>query len=499
LYWWQIVHPDDRETVEEAIATGVQAGSNSVEYRIVRPDGSIRWLLARGHVISDDAGQPVRIDGVTSDITTRKEAELASTQATALARAAVESATGGVIVTTLNGSPIMWNQRFCELWHTAPSADAHPTAWISETAQQCSGPGPEMYQQRIHQLLSEPDEESYDVLTLHSGQVIERYSSPYRVQGDLFGRLWSHRDITERRRMEQEVQQIRALLQAVVDNAPAAIYAKDLDGRYIISNSRIAPLLLGTRIDPLGLRDADMFSADTLSTIQPHDQQVISSRQPWIGEESFSAHDGTWHTFLSVKFPLLDEQGEFFAIGGISTDITERKRIEAALRTRDHILETINYLAQQLLTSTDDFDWNQALARFGNAVAVSRVYIFENSIGADGALRMSQRYEWCAPDIEPQIDNAELQNLDYQAGGFGRWASLLAQKEPIAGHVRDFPEREQAILAPQQIVSIIIVPIFVRGEWRGFIGFDQCDREREWQPSEIHALESAASLFGLAL
>jgi PAS domain-containing protein len=242
-----------------------------------------------------------------------------------------------------------------------------------------------------------------------------------------------------------------------------------------------------------------MFSADTLSTIQPHDQQVISSRQSWIGEESFSAHDGTWHTFLSVKFPLLDEQGEFFAIGGISTDITERKRIEAALRTRDHILETINYLAQQLLTSTDDFDWNQALARFGNAVAVSRVYIFENSIGADGALRMSQRYEWCAPDIEPQIDNAELQNLDYQAGGFGRWASLLAQKEPIAGHVRDFPEREQAILAPQQIVSIIIVPIFVRGEWRGFIGFDQCDREREWQPSEIHALESAASLFGLAL
>jgi PAS domain S-box-containing protein len=65
--------------------------------------------------------------------------------------------------------------------------------------------------------------------------------------------------------------------------------------------------------------------------------------------------------------------------------------------------------------------------------------------------------------------------------------------------VREFPESEQAILAPQDIRSLLAVPVFVEKEWWGFIGFDEVAREREWLPAELDALRVAASTLGTAI
>jgi len=73
--WLQIIHSDDRDRVLEAAALLRQVGSNDVEYRVVRPDGEIRWLRDRGHVVYDANGEPLRVDGISSDITTRKRME----------------------------------------------------------------------------------------------------------------------------------------------------------------------------------------------------------------------------------------------------------------------------------------------------------------------------------------------------------------------------------------------------------------------------------------
>lgn len=73
--WMEIIHPDDRDHVLEAAALLRQVGSNDVEYRVVRPDGDIRWLRDRGHVVYGSDGEPLRVDGISSDITTRKRME----------------------------------------------------------------------------------------------------------------------------------------------------------------------------------------------------------------------------------------------------------------------------------------------------------------------------------------------------------------------------------------------------------------------------------------
>ncbi|MGC8782332.1 MAG: sensor histidine kinase, partial [Anaerolineae bacterium] len=127
------------------------------------------------------------------------------------------------------------------------------------------------------------------------------------------------------------------------------------------------------------------------------------------------------------------------------------------------------------------------------------MYIFENSPGPDGEILTSQRYEWVAAGVTPQIDNPDLQNFPLRAAGFGRWADVLGAGGLICGHVRDFPPGEYEALAVQDIRSIAVVPIFVEQKWWGFIGFDACSAEREWSAAETDALRIVAGILGAAI
>lgn len=75
--WAEVIHPDDRGVGELAFQALAERGHYEVEYRIVRPDGEIRWLLDRGHYVRDDKGELLRLDGVAADITARKASQAA--------------------------------------------------------------------------------------------------------------------------------------------------------------------------------------------------------------------------------------------------------------------------------------------------------------------------------------------------------------------------------------------------------------------------------------
>ncbi|MDR7447468.1 MAG: GAF domain-containing protein, partial [Armatimonadota bacterium] len=164
------------------------------------------------------------------------------------------------------------------------------------------------------------------------------------------------------------------------------------------------------------------------------------------------------------------------------------------------ILQACLRMAEWLLTyPACEENCEEPLRLLGEAAGVSRVYVFENHVGADGTLLTSQRHEWCAPGIEPQMDNPDLQNFRWEEGGFGRWVRLMQAGQPVYGLVRNFPPAERAVLEPQQIRSLAAVPIFAHGRWWGFVGFDDCWQDRVWASEEISALRLAARLLGAAL
>lgn len=175
-------------------------------------------------------------------------------------------------------------------------------------------------------------------------------------------------------------------------------------------------------------------------------------------------------------------------------------RANDALRQREAYLQAIVSMQRALLT-TEHITLgalNHALAPLGEATDVSRVYLFENHRDERGDLFMSQRAEWCAPGIQPELHNPDLQNLSYK-DFFPRWADRLEEGLPIQGLVRDFPLEEREILEPQNILSILVLPLMVEQAVVGFIGFDDCVHARQWHGLEIDFLSSAANNIGIVL
>ena len=197
----------------------------------------------------------------------------------------------------------------------------------------------------------------------------------------------------------------------------------------------------------------------------------------------------------------LEEENRIYR-ENIEKMIEERnhKPAEMELKRRNEILEAVRFASDAFLRSAAwEDNINEVLDRLGHAADVSRVNIFENCRDENNRLLMSRRYEWVAPGIKPEIENPELVKFPYGDGGFGRWEETLGQARLIKGHVRDFPKAEQEVLNSQNILSVVIVPIFVEEQWWGFIGFDECFVEHDWSSPEIEGLKVAAGTLGAAI
>ena len=163
-----------------------------------------------------------------------------------------------------------------------------------------------------------------------------------------------------------------------------------------------------------------------------------------------------------------------------------------------NLLQGVAQATQALLThSNAPTGVNQALEILGKVTGVSRVYIFEHHRHPEtDEPAMSQRFEWSDPHVSAQIDNPLLQNLSYRAAGMTGWYDRLSSGYSASSLVRNLSTVERELLEPQGILSILLVPIPVNGEIWGFIGFDDCQTERQWSTDEEAVLMTMAATLG---
>ena len=127
-------------------------------------------------------------------------------------------------------------------------------------------------------------------------------------------------------------------LLALIDNTSAVIYMRSVDGRYMLINRKYEQLFDLRRDEIIGLTDHDLFPAEVADHFRANDQQAVAAGRPIEVEETAPGPDGM-STYVTLKFPLLDHADKPYAICGISTDITERKRAEAAASALNAELE----------------------------------------------------------------------------------------------------------------------------------------------------------------
>jgi PAS domain S-box-containing protein len=154
-------------------------------------------------------------------------------------------------------------------------------------------------------------------------------------------------DITERKRAEDAVRESRAQLQSILDNTAALVYVKDAEGRHLLINRQFEEAYHITNEEIIGKTDYDIFPKEIADGFRENDLKVLAAEIPLQVEEVSLLDDGL-HNYIAVKFPLRDANGVAYALCGISTDITERKRADL----REHLAVEVG----QQLTSVLDPD-----------------------------------------------------------------------------------------------------------------------------------------------
>lgn len=171
-----------------------------------------------------------------------------------------------------------------------------------------------------------------------------------------------------------------------------------------------------------------------------------------------------------------------------------------SLLRRDRILESIRYAAQNFLGNEKWEDViNDILRELGSAAGVSRVYIFENSVNDAGDVCTSQRYEWTVQGVTPQLANPDLQMVPFDNQDLADWRDKLSHNKMISEVVAEMKSGMRTMLEAQNIVSILVVPVFVNKKWWGFLGFDDCSNIRAWSDAEKDSLRAATEMLGAAI
>ena len=310
------------------------------------------------------------------------------------------------------------------------------------------------------------------------------------------------RDITERKRAENEIKKSREFLKDIYEGVDQSIFVLDVrddnDFVYTSVNPEWEAITDFKASDVIGKRTNEILKNSSLIFLNDKVKECITKGEVIRFEEKIG-HDQSECWFITTLTPIKNSESKLYRIIGSSTKITDRKNTEDALMRREKYLSSLVnvqrlLLNKELCTET----YNEILRSLGKAALASRVYLFFNHEGEDNRIYSSQKSEWCSDGIKPEIGNPKLQNLSYD-DFFPRWYEELSKGGIIQGNVSDFPETEKEILLPQGIFSVLILPLFVKNEFKGFIGFDNCDNHRKWETAEVDLLQASASAISIAL
>ena len=172
--------------------------------------------------------------------------------------------------------------------------------------------------------------------------------------------------------------------------------------------------------------------------------------------------------------------------------------MEAPTARGEAVLAAVAFSSERLLRGEGESasTMNEVLAHLGAAAGSDRAYLFQNVRDPQGRLWMDLRAEWNAPGIRRIFEDPD-DHLHPYAPAFTRLIDLFWRGEVLAELVRTAPEAERAMLESEGVRSILAVPVFVRDEWWGYVGFDDCTDERVWTDVEIDALRAVAGHLGV--
>jgi PAS domain S-box-containing protein len=329
MNFWDFVHPDFRNTVME-LGLARQRGEvvpSRHEIKVINKNGGKGWFDSAA-TIMDYQGQPAMlITGM--DITGRKrmEEDLRASEKK-FSRSFKANPNPVTITSVKDGRYIDVNDSFL----TATGYGRQEV--IGRTSLELNiWTDPSDRDRLISALREKGSVRNQEFrFRMKSGEVRVFLLSAESIDiGDEPCLLLTTTDITDRKLAESALFDSEQRLQAMLDNSPTAIYLKDQSSRYALVNRYFENHYHISRARIIGKTDHDLLPLEFAEQIRANDLKVFESGKPMEFEEVVPLGDAL-RTYISIKFPLYDSRSQVYAVCGISTDITDRKRAEEALR-----------------------------------------------------------------------------------------------------------------------------------------------------------------------
>jgi PAS domain S-box-containing protein len=322
-------HPDDAAWLETMARDTLASDAlrHEFEYRILR-EGEVRWMRARWKIFRDAGGAAQRVIGVVTDITDRKRAADELRESEQRFRALTELS-----------SDWYWRQdeelRFTYVSHQVAD-DKYPPEWvIGKTRWELPGVTPLSSGWAEHQAVLATRQPFREFEYARIGQdgrteYVSISGAPiFDEQGNFKGYQGTGRNITERKRMEEELRQSEARFRALTELSSDWYWRQDENLRFTYLSSQVDDLTGYSGESSLGKTRWEIANMTPLSCSWAEHQAVLAARQPFRDLECRRVGpDGTVRYLSMSGAPIFDEQGRFRGYQGIGRNITERKRAE---------------------------------------------------------------------------------------------------------------------------------------------------------------------------
>lgn len=420
----------------------------------MRKDGSTFPSYSLITPFTDWQGRRIGFVGLSRDLTQQRQAQQALNQSLSLLAATLEATEDGILVVDLHGSITAWNQNFITMWGIPEEVIASGEDGQALSVALGKLKDPDGFIDKVQQLYSDPLAESLDNLLLLDGRIFERSSKPQLLDAAAVGRVWSFRDITDRRRTEEELRQQTSLHESLLraqSDMGEGLAIIGLTNIYY-ANDAIATIT-GYTIEEL-LAMPDLFEA-----IAPEEREKLKLQMasriaggpvPNHYETAIiHKNGGRIDVEVAIKQRLGVEQVQLVVL---LRDITVRKEIERSLSTSESKFRTVVENLGEGLIITD----RQDRILYVNA-RLSEVsgYSPSECIGQIGYELLLRESEW--PDVAQRIaerlgGNAGRYEMEMLCkDGSTRWCSVNAvpyydhNGEIIGtvGAITDIHERKQ--------------------------------------------------------
>jgi len=302
-------------------------------------------------------------------------------------------------------------------------------------------------------------------------------------------------DIDQQKKNQLELSEIRQKLESIFTEMSDVVWS--------MSYPELEPLLMTPSVEQLfGYPVSKWMESSELweRIIHPDDKGVINEiidtipqRKSVSVEYRVITNDGDTRWIRNKAKLITDRENQPVRLDGYISDITSQKRAQLEISGYSRMLEILFDIANMFINvdlTRVDATINDALRKIGEFVKVDRVYIFRYNFDENN---IRNTYEWCARDVEAQIDKQAVISLDGMEELIEAHESDVAFYHPKVGRMKN--GKLKKVLLGQSIKSVLCLPMKERDKLIGFVGFDSVNEYRSYSFKEISLLNVFANLF----